>query len=162
MPSAASKHVKSWREGLVYASFLALEEVANPVSLFFAAVQSRRTSIHAPSAMQVLEATSNEPWGPHGTLMSDIASATRNFNDYQLIMSILWKRLNDTGKDWRHVYKSLTVLEFLVAQGAERVIDELREHQYQIQVSGWRRGICSHLVEQHVRPLRPSAAGVPF
>jgi epsin len=66
--------------------------------------------------------------------MSDIASATRNFNDYQLIMSILWKRLNDTGKDWRHVYKSLTVLEFLVAQGAERVIDELREHQYQIQV----------------------------
>ncbi|GAQ78144.1 ENTH/VHS family protein [Klebsormidium nitens] len=82
---------------------------------------------------KVLEATSNEPWGPHGTLMSDIASATRNFNDYQLIMSILWKRLNDTGKDWRHVYKSLTVLEFLVAQGTERVIDELREHQYQIQ-----------------------------
>ena len=66
--------------------------------------------------------------------MSDIASSTRNFNDYQLIMSILWKRLNDTGKDWRHVYKSLTVLEFLVAQGAERVIDELREHQYQVQV----------------------------
>lgn len=89
--------------------------------------------------------------------MSDIASATRNFNDYQLIMSILWKRLNDTGKDWRHVYKSLTVLEFLVAQGAERVIDELREHQYQIQVRntlqayycsrrGWMLGgICAQI-----------------
>ena len=27
---------------------------------------------------QILEATSNEPWGPHGTIMGDIAHATRN------------------------------------------------------------------------------------
>lgn len=32
--------------------------------------------------------------------------------------------------DWQ----ALTVLEFLVANGAERVIDELQEHTYQIQV----------------------------
>eukprot|EP00245_Coleochaete_scutata_P012605 TRINITY_DN490_c0_g1_i2.p1 TRINITY_DN490_c0_g1~~TRINITY_DN490_c0_g1_i2.p1 ORF type:complete len:702 (+),score=194.87 TRINITY_DN490_c0_g1_i2:215-2320(+) len=82
---------------------------------------------------KVLEATSNEPWGPHGTLMSDIAQATRNYHEYQMIMAILWKRLNDTGKNWRHVYKALTVLEFLVAQGADRTIDELKEHSYQIQ-----------------------------
>jgi hypothetical protein len=85
--------------------------------------------------LQVLEATSNEPWGPHGTIMADIAQATRNFNDYHLIMAILYKRLNDTGRNWRHVYKSLTVLEYLVANGSERVIDELREHTYHIQVS---------------------------
>ncbi|CAM6035549.1 unnamed protein product [Sphagnum compactum] len=83
--------------------------------------------------VKVLEATSNEPWGPHGTIMADIAQATRNFNDYQLIMAILYKRLNDTGRNWRHVYKSLTVLEYLVANGSERVIDELREHTYHIQ-----------------------------
>jgi epsin len=83
--------------------------------------------------LQVLEATSNEPWGPHGTIMADIAQATRNFNGYQLIMAILYKRLNDTGRNWRHVYKSLTVLEYLVANGSERVIDELREHTYHIQ-----------------------------
>lgn len=82
---------------------------------------------------KVYEATSNEPWGPHGTLMGDIAQATRNFTEYQMIMAILWKRLNDNGKNWRHVYKSLTVLEFLVANGAERIIDELREHSYQVQ-----------------------------
>jgi uncharacterized membrane protein YfhO len=56
-------------------------------------------------------------------------------NDYQLIMTVLYKRLNDTGRNWRHVYKSLTVLEYLVANGSERVIDELREHTYHIQVS---------------------------
>lgn len=81
---------------------------------------------------KVLDATSNEPWGPHGTVMGDIAQATRNYNDYQMIMAILWKRINDTGRNWRHVYKALTLLEFLVAHGSERVIDDLREHAYQL------------------------------
>lgn len=82
---------------------------------------------------KVLDATSNEPWGPHGSKMADIADATRNFHEYQMIMGVLWKRANDTGKNWRHVYKALTVLEYLVGHGSERVIDELREHAYQIQ-----------------------------
>eukprot|EP00250_Pteridium_aquilinum_P034226 c7258_g1_i1 orf=354-2777(-) len=81
---------------------------------------------------KVLDATSNEAWGPHGTVMADIAQATRNYNDYQMVMSIIWKRINDTGRNWRHVYKALTLLEFLVAHGSERVIDELREHAHQI------------------------------
>lgn len=28
--------------------------------------------------IQILDATSNEPWGPHGSLLADIAQATRN------------------------------------------------------------------------------------
>ncbi|CAN0923190.1 Clathrin interactor EPSIN 2 [Linum grandiflorum] len=81
---------------------------------------------------KVLDATSNEPWGPHGSLLADIAQATRNYHEYQMIMSIIWKRINDTGKNWRHVYKGLTVLEYLVAHGSERVIDDIKEHAYQI------------------------------
>ncbi|XP_022735375.1 clathrin interactor EPSIN 3-like isoform X2 [Durio zibethinus] len=81
---------------------------------------------------KVLDATSNEPWGPHGSLLSDIAMATRNYHEYQMIMAVLWKRINDTGKNWRHVYKALTVLDYLVAHGSERVIDDIREHAYQI------------------------------
>nr|PNR52891.1 hypothetical protein PHYPA_009266 [Physcomitrium patens] len=84
--------------------------------------------------LKVCEATSNEPWGPHGAIMGDIAQATRNFQDYHMIMGVLWKRLHDSGKNWRHVYKSLAVMEYLIANGAERVIDELREQAYQIQV----------------------------
>lgn len=82
---------------------------------------------------KVLDATSNEPWGPHGSILADIAQATRNYHEYQMIMSVIWKRINDTGKNWRHVYKALTVLDYLVANGSERVIDEIREHAYQIQ-----------------------------
>ncbi|XP_068664777.1 clathrin interactor EPSIN 2-like isoform X2 [Aristolochia californica] len=81
---------------------------------------------------KVLDATSNEPWGPHGSHLADIAQATRNYNEYQLIMVVIWKRINDAGKNWRHVYKALTVLEYLVAHGSERVIDDIREHAYQI------------------------------
>lgn len=89
--------------------------------------------LKVPSIEQkVLDATSNEPWGPHGTLLADIAQATRNYHEYPIVMSVMWKRINDTGKNWRHVYKALTVLEYLVAHGSERVIDEIREHAYQI------------------------------
>lgn len=89
--------------------------------------------LKVPSIEQkVLDATSNEPWGPHGSHLADIAQASRNYHEYQMIMSVLWKRINDTGKNWRHVYKALTVLEYLVANGTERVIDEIREHAYQI------------------------------
>lgn len=89
--------------------------------------------LKVPSVEQkVLDATSNEPWGPHGSLLADIAQATRNYHEYQMIMAVIWKRINDTGKNWRHVYKALTVLEYLVANGSERVIDEIREHAYQI------------------------------
>ncbi|KAF8689969.1 hypothetical protein HU200_041604 [Digitaria exilis] len=81
---------------------------------------------------KILDATSNEPWGPHGSLLADIAQATQNYHEYQMIMNIVWKRINDTGKNWRHVYKGLIVLDYLVAHGTERVIDDIREHAYQI------------------------------
>lgn len=89
--------------------------------------------LKVPSIEQkVMDATNNEPWGPHGSHLADIAQATRNYHEYQMIMTVIWKRINDTGKNWRHVYKALTVLEYLVAHGSERVIDEIREHAYQI------------------------------
>lgn len=81
---------------------------------------------------KILDATSNEPWGPHGSLLADIAQATRNIHEYQMIMHVIWKRINDTGKNWRHVYKALIVLEYLVANGSERVINEIKDHSYQI------------------------------
>lgn len=34
-------------------------------------------------------------------------------NDYQIIIAVLWKRINDTGKNWRHVYKVLYIFLLL-------------------------------------------------
>ncbi|CAN4076820.1 unnamed protein product [Withania somnifera] len=81
---------------------------------------------------KVLDATDDEPWGPHGTALAEIAQATKKFSECQMVMNVLWTRLTETGKNWRFVYKSLAVIEYLVAHGAERVIDDIIEHTYQI------------------------------
>uniref|UniRef100_A0A7N0V628 ENTH domain-containing protein n=1 Tax=Kalanchoe fedtschenkoi TaxID=63787 RepID=A0A7N0V628_KALFE len=81
---------------------------------------------------KVLDATDNEPWGPHGSALSEIAQATKKYSDCQIILNVLWTRLSETGKDWRYVYKALTVLEYLIANGSERAVDEIIEHTYRL------------------------------
>ncbi|KAF3447495.1 hypothetical protein FNV43_RR12681 [Rhamnella rubrinervis] len=81
---------------------------------------------------KVLDATDNEPWGPHGTALAEIAQATKKFTECQMVMNVLWTRLSETGKDWRYVYKALAVIEYLVAHGSERAIDDIIEHTFQI------------------------------
>ncbi|KAM3710204.1 hypothetical protein ACB098_01G012600 [Castanea mollissima] len=81
---------------------------------------------------KVLDATDNEPWGPHGTALAEIAQATKKFTECQMVMSVLWTRLAETGKDWRYVYKALAVIEYLVAHGSERAVDDIIEHTFQI------------------------------
>ena len=46
---------------------------------------------------------------------------------------VIWKRLNDHGKNWRHVYKSLVLLDHLIKYGNERVIQHCRENIFSIQ-----------------------------
>lgn len=76
--------------------------------------------------LQVREATSNDPWGPSSSLMSEIADLTYNVVAFSEIMSMVWKRLNDHGKNWRHVYKvSLVVLLLLVTDVLYGVINNI-------------------------------------
>ena len=46
---------------------------------------------------------------------------------------MVWKRLNDHGKNWRHVYKALTLLDYLIKTGSERVAQQCRENIFAIQ-----------------------------
>ena len=77
--------------------------------------------------IKTLECTNSDPWGAHGKDLAELARATRNREDMYLIMKTLWHRLDGRDDQWRHVYKALTVMEFLVAQGAEDVTRELRD-----------------------------------
>ncbi|XP_042402225.1 clathrin interactor EPSIN 1-like [Zingiber officinale] len=77
---------------------------------------------------KVLDATNDEPWGPNVTALSEIAKATKKLSDCPLVMYVLWTRLTDTGPNWRHVYKALTVIEFLVANGSESALDDILAH----------------------------------
>ena len=71
--------------------------------------------------------------------MSPSVSVVRSTEFYE-IMDMLDKRLNDKGKNWRHVLKALKVMDYCLHEGSELVvtwakqnlflIKTLREFQY--------------------------------
>ena len=94
--------------------------------------------------MKVREATSNDPWGPSSSLMSEIADLTNNTVAFTEIMQMIWfespsnpslcrKRLNDKNKYWRHVYKSLVLLDYLIKCGSERVAQQCKENIFSVE-----------------------------
>uniref|UniRef100_A0A3Q3E4D9 Epsin 3b n=1 Tax=Labrus bergylta TaxID=56723 RepID=A0A3Q3E4D9_9LABR len=88
---------------------------------------------YSEAEIKVREATSNDPWGPSSSLMSEIADLTFNVVAFAEVMGMVWKRLNDSGKNWRHVYKALTLLDYLLKTGSERVAQQCRENAFTIQ-----------------------------
>ncbi|KAG7491354.1 hypothetical protein MATL_G00002770 [Megalops atlanticus] len=88
---------------------------------------------YSEAEIKVREATSNDPWGPSSSLMSEISDLTFNVVAFTEVMGMIWKRLNDHGKNWRHVYKALTLLDYLIKTGSERVAQQCRENVFTIQ-----------------------------
>jgi len=57
-------------------------------------------------------------------------TATCSPSDFYEIMDMLDKRLNDKGKNWRHVLKSLKVLDYCLHEGSELVVTWARKNIY--------------------------------
>uniref|UniRef100_A0A6I8QPB6 Clathrin interactor 1 n=1 Tax=Xenopus tropicalis TaxID=8364 RepID=A0A6I8QPB6_XENTR len=82
---------------------------------------------------KVREATNDDPWGPSGQLMGEIAKATFMYEQFPDLMNMLWTRmLKDNKKNWRRVYKSMLLLAYLIRNGSERVVTSAREHIYDL------------------------------
>ncbi|KAL7927267.1 hypothetical protein ACQKWADRAFT_309164 [Trichoderma austrokoningii] len=78
---------------------------------------------------KVREATNNEPWGASSTLMQEIANGTFNYQQLNEIMPMIYRRFTEkSAEEWRQIYKSLQLLEFLIKHGSERVVDDARGH----------------------------------
>ncbi|XP_005379362.1 PREDICTED: ENTH domain-containing protein 1 isoform X1 [Chinchilla lanigera] len=89
---------------------------------------------YSDAEIKVREATSNDPWGPSSSLMLDISDLTFNTISLSEIMNMLWQRLSDHGKNWRHVYKSLTLMDYLIKNGSKKVIQHCREGFFNLQM----------------------------
>ena len=87
---------------------------------------------YTEAEIKVREATSNDAWGPTSSIMGEISDLSHNQIAFTEVMAMLWKRLNDHGKNWRHVYKSLLVLEYLIKHGSERVTHQCKENLFAI------------------------------
>lgn len=82
---------------------------------------------------KVREATNDDTWGPHGSIMAEIARCTFTYEHFPEVMSMLWKRMLHEGKkNWRRIYKSLLLLTYLVKNGSERVVTNTRDHIYDL------------------------------
>lgn len=79
---------------------------------------------------KVREATNDETWGPPGTLMGEISKYTFTYEHHPEVMSMLWKRMFESKRNWRRTYKSLLLLHYLINNGSERVVTNAREHIY--------------------------------
>ncbi|BEI89667.1 uncharacterized protein CcaverHIS019_0210290 [Cutaneotrichosporon cavernicola] len=93
-------------------------------------VAKNYTKGYSDTQTKVRDATSNDPWGPSGTQMNEIAQLTYNQGDFVEIMEMLDKRLNDKGKNWRHVFKALTVLDYCLHAGSENVVVYFKDNLY--------------------------------
>uniref|UniRef100_A0A803KCU5 Epsin 3 n=1 Tax=Xenopus tropicalis TaxID=8364 RepID=A0A803KCU5_XENTR len=88
---------------------------------------------YSEAEVKVREATSNDPWGPSTSLMSEISLMTHHAEAFPEVMIMIWKRLNDSGKNWRHVYKALTLLDYLIKNGSKKVVEECNENIHSVQ-----------------------------
>lgn len=84
---------------------------------------------------KVREATNNEPWGAPSTLMAQIASGTYNYREREEIVAFIFRRFTEkAANEWRQIYKSLQLLDYLIKNGSERIIDDVRANISLIQM----------------------------
>lgn len=76
--------------------------------------------------LKVQEATNQDPWGPHGALMGEIAQAAFDPEKYELIMGVIFQRLQESQENWRMCYKALLLIEFLLKRGPVRLAEDFR------------------------------------
>ncbi|KAK9464426.1 hypothetical protein V1512DRAFT_255402 [Lipomyces arxii] len=80
------------------------------------------TNGYTVNQVKVRNVTSNDAWGPSSRDMDEIAQLTFDPMAFTEIMDMLERRLNDKGKNWRHVMKALVLLDYCIHVGSEDVV----------------------------------------
>lgn len=81
---------------------------------------------------KMANALSRHNWGASSTELREIARLTHDWTEYAVVMREIWTTMQLTGARWRQIFKSLTLLEYLIKNGADRVIQEARDKIYHI------------------------------
>lgn len=65
--------------------------------------------------------------------MTELASSSFTYEHFPELMAMLWRRmLSENKANYRRVYKSLILLNYLLRNGSERVVTSAREHIYDL------------------------------
>jgi epsin len=95
----------------------------------------RNAALYSPYEIKVRDLTSNDPFaGNAQRARKDVAEATSNYENFLVTMRVLWERLNDTGRNWRHVYKGLQLMEYLLVYGSENIVLDAKNNLNRIKI----------------------------
>eukprot|EP00923_Selenidium_pygospionis_P007130 GHVN01012252.1.p1 GENE.GHVN01012252.1~~GHVN01012252.1.p1 ORF type:complete len:701 (-),score=191.53 GHVN01012252.1:305-2320(-) len=114
-----------------------MEGLGKMLSTGMERVKEASTSVllkETPLDKNLKEACANTNWGASNSLLADIAAASFDFTNYPIIMRYVWDALGDKPSRWRRILKTLSLVEFLVTNGTERAVDEVREGLFRIRV----------------------------
>ncbi|CCH59447.1 hypothetical protein TBLA_0B06220 [Henningerozyma blattae CBS 6284] len=76
---------------------------------------------------KVREATNNDPWGTSVILMAQINAGTFEINQRADIINMLLNRfLEKNGSQWRQIYKSVLLLQYLLINGSTEFVSEVK------------------------------------
>ncbi|EEA05582.1 ENTH domain-containing protein [Cryptosporidium muris RN66] len=78
------------------------------------------------------EATSNTNWGCPTSILYEISRCSVDYHDYIVIQKCIWESLADKPNKWRRIYKTLVLIDYLIKNGVDRIVDEVRENIYRI------------------------------
>lgn len=65
-------------------------------------------------------------------MLNEIAAETGDYEKYGIIMPIIWQALETDGRSWKQTFKALSLIDFLIKNGSERVIEASRDKLYKI------------------------------
>ncbi|KAK6461814.1 epsin N-terminal homology-containing protein [Scheffersomyces coipomensis] len=116
-----------------------LKDAAKNISLYDVKAYVRKAQNVAMNLTEmeskVREATNNEPWGSPSTLMAQIAAGTYNYREREEIIGFVFRRFTEkAANEWRQIYKALQLLDYLLKNGSERLIDDVRANLSLIQM----------------------------
>lgn len=107
-----------------------MHDLKKQASFFFREkVKNARLALTDVSRIQLLteEATNADPWGPETRTMAKLSDAAFELEEYERIVQVLHNRLEPNAKrPWRQMYKTLTVLEYLLTHGPGSLSNEFR------------------------------------
>ena len=93
--------------------------------------KAKMAMARTPTEKALAEALSTENWGASSTLLRQLSEATFDWQDHSVVMRAVWKSIRDPRtKNWRVTFKGLTLLDYLIKNGHERVVDEARNNIY--------------------------------
>lgn len=85
-----------------------------------------------PIECMVREATNDEKCAPNSQILNELANATYHVEDFPQLMSMLWYRIVRE-ENWRHVYKGLLTMDYLLKNGSENVYHNVKDRLYRLE-----------------------------